>query len=91
VTTNQYRTVSRGKWYTYYNEHYYYNAYGGATTSDLFCDTARPSGPEGPSRVASATKSPASSSGDRLRQYRPGAAAAYQTQHNPRLEHDYGG
>ena len=34
VTTNDYCTVSKGRWYSYYNARYYKNAYGGAVQID---------------------------------------------------------
>jgi len=34
VTKNDYCTVSKGKWYSYYNATYYSNAYGGAVQID---------------------------------------------------------
>ena len=34
VTKNQYCTVSKGRWYSYYNARYYRNAYGGAVQID---------------------------------------------------------
>ena len=34
MTTNDYCTVSKGKWYSYYNARYYKNAYGGAVQID---------------------------------------------------------
>jgi hypothetical protein len=34
VTKNSYCTVSKGKWYSYYNATYYYNAYGGKVQID---------------------------------------------------------
>jgi len=34
VTKSYYCTVSKGKWFSYYNARYYYNAYGGAVQID---------------------------------------------------------
>ena len=34
VTKNSYCTVERGKWYSFYNAKYYYNAYGGTVQID---------------------------------------------------------
>ena len=34
TTQNEYCTIKKGKWYSYYNAKYYYNAYGGAVQID---------------------------------------------------------